>query len=129
MRMPLIHRFRHYILGVLILVALAGIISVSAFPPLDNELLTAINKNGMDLELRSEGRMIADEMLNQVTLQPDSPGTPVHQESNDRDVKFRGANVQVNDGALDHIQILPDFRPFVSFTQSEATVALGDKNG
>ncbi len=82
-----------------------------------------VRKNGVDLDVRSLGRQIADQIAengNVVSIDAVSPipgGTVVPQ------IKFRGGNVQTNDPSLDNIQIFPNFRPFVKFTQSETSVA------
>jgi hypothetical protein len=82
-----------------------------------------LRKLGVDIDLRSGSRMLADELetSNGIVL-PDeqlssSPISTVPQ------VQLRGNNVQVNDPALDFTQIFPGFRPFLHFTQSETSVA------
>jgi hypothetical protein len=96
--------------------------------PRNGTFLTAVSKNGTDLELRSEGKMLADEVLSgQVTLGPEEPITQNTSSGNDGEALV-GSNVQVNDPALDNIQIFPGFRPFLHFTQSETTVAASGQN-
>ena len=87
-----------------------------------------VNKNGIDLDVRSLGRQIADEVAaTGNAVLPDEvspvPGGPVVPQ-----VKLRRGNVQTNDGSLDNIQIFPGTRPFVKFTQSETSVAAHDRN-
>ena len=83
-----------------------------------------IKKNGLDVDIRSLGRQIAEEVAalgNRVAdeISPSSPagGNIVPQ------IQFRGGNIQVNDPSLDNIQVFPGFRPFVKYTQSETSVA------
>ena len=120
--MPNTKRLWLYLTGVL-LMAGAGILTVSGFP-FDTQFLTTVKKNGVDLELRSEGKMMADEVLSgRIMLEADATPSPVSKEDRDEEVEFRGDNVQVNDPALDNIQTFAGLRPFVKFTQSETTVA------
>ena len=113
----------------LLLIAGAGILTVSAVPLLDPDSLATIKKDGVDIELRSEARMMADEMASTGGLILESEVTPVPVPKDmDDEIKFRGSNLQVNDPALDNIQTFPLFRPFVDFTQSETTVAAHGKN-
>src|SRR5207302_10669696 len=126
-RMPNTKRLWLYLTGVL-LMAGAGILTVSGFP-FDTQFLTTVKKNGVDLELRSEGKMMADEVLSgRIMLEADATPSPVSKEDRDEEVEFRGDNVQVNDPALDNIQTFAGLRPFVKFTQSETTVAAHNDN-
>src|SRR5437879_11731090 len=81
-RMPNTKRLWLYLTGVL-LMAGAGILTVSGFP-FDTQFLTTVKKNGVDLELRSEGKMIADEVLSgSVGLERDAHPRPVSNEETD----------------------------------------------
>lgn len=83
----------------------------------------SIRKLGVEVDMRSMSRVLADEVRagGNITLgDVDHPG-PGSQQGGD--VQFRGGNVQVNDPKLDNIQIFPGFRPFVRFTQSETSIA------
>src|SRR6516225_10402059 len=86
-----------------------------------------INKLGIEVDVRSGGRILQDETPPGSVILPDSVnaaggGSTVPQ------IKLRGGNVQVNDPELDYIQIFRGFRPFVHFTQSEVSVAASNRN-
>jgi hypothetical protein len=87
-----------------------------------------VRKKGVDLDARSLGRQIADELTESGNvISVDDPGsgrdwTVVPQ------IKFRGSNVQVNDSSLDNVQTFIARRPFVNFTQSETSVAGAGRN-
>ncbi len=89
-----------------------------------------IKKLGVDLDMRSMGRILADEMIEAggvMALSPDAVGAiqglPVESE-----VKLRGPNIQVNDPTFDTIQIFPGFRPFVHSTESETSISAHGPN-
>jgi hypothetical protein len=87
-----------------------------------------VKKKGVDLDIRSSGRMIADEVAQfgaQVVNDEVSPAPGVTVVSQ---VQLRGDNVQTNDPGLDNIQTLPNTRPFVSYTQSETSIAASGSN-
>jgi hypothetical protein len=87
-----------------------------------------VRKNGVDVDLASEGRLVADDtLLNGGTVTLDLT-TPTGNVVVGHAVQFRGGNVQANDGLLDNEQIFPLFRPFESRTQSETTVAHSGNN-
>jgi hypothetical protein len=90
--------------------------------------ITAINKMGIEIDERSNGRITADETLSSGGVVLEDTITPVPQLFTAPQIKLRGGNVQVNDPALDNIQIFPGFRPFVSFTQSETSLAASGRN-
>lgn len=87
-----------------------------------------LRKLGIDIDLRSGSRVLADELAqNAGIILPDeqvssSPFSTVPQ------VQLRGSNVQANDPSLDSIQTFPGFRPFVHFTESETSVAASGQN-
>ena len=87
-----------------------------------------VRKLGVDLDMRSLGRVMADEVraAGNIILPDDAHPAPGPHE--DADVQFRGGNVQVNDPKLDNIQIFTGLRPFVRFTQSETSVAAFKRN-
>ena len=87
-----------------------------------------VKKKGVDLDIRSHGRQIADEVAALGTQVAHDPATPVPGLSTVPQVQFRGGNVQANDGSLDNIQVFAGFRPFVEFTQSETSVAAFGRN-
>ena len=82
-----------------------------------------VNKNGVDVDLASEGRMAADDTLGGGDLITLDQFTPVQNVVTGHAVQFRGGNTQVNDITLDNEQIFPGFRPFEERTQSETTIA------
>jgi hypothetical protein len=87
-----------------------------------------VRKNGLVVDMRSSGRANADAAARSGNvLTPDAiipvPGLPSL-----RQVQLRGGNTQVNDPSLDNIQIFPGFRPFVSYTQSETSIAAFGRN-
>ena len=87
-----------------------------------------INKNGVELDVRSHGRALADDLLingNSAILNEESPAPGVDVVPQ---IQLRGDNEQVNDGALDNIQVFSGFRPFIKFTQSETSIAASGRN-
>jgi hypothetical protein len=82
-----------------------------------------VKKKGVDLDLRSLGKQVGDEVKQVGTLASSGDSSPVPGGSIVSNKKNRRGNVQVNDPGLDNIQIFPGFRPFVKFTQSETSVA------
>jgi hypothetical protein len=86
-----------------------------------------VNKLGIDVDVRSGGRILQDETPSGTVILPDSP-TTVGGGSTVPQIQLRGGNVQVNDPAQDYIQIFTGFRPFVHFTQSEVSVAAANRN-
>ncbi len=94
----------------------------------DEGIVTAINKAGIEIDERSNGRMIADEALSSGNVVLEDTLTPVPQLFSAPRIQLRGGNVQVNDPGLDNIQIFPGFRPFIEFTQSETSLAASGRN-
>jgi hypothetical protein len=85
-------------------------------------------KNGIDLDVRSAGRQLADQIAESgIQVLEDEVG-PVPGLDIVRQVQLRGPNVQVNDAARDNIQIFPGFRPFINSTQSETSIAAFGRN-
>jgi hypothetical protein len=117
--------------GLALILAIAMALSVSSSAQSGastrGPLVTAVSKFGDDLELRSEGIIMRDEVAGQVMLGPEPAPTFSPSLSHGQNL-LRGANTQVNDPALDNIQIFPGFRPFLHFTQSETTVAAHGQN-
>src|SRR5713101_336372 len=116
-----------YLLLVAFGVAVATALSISSTAQScgsgSSTFLTAIDKSGVELELRSDAKIMADEILSgQVILGPEE--APTQNVSLDTGKQpLRGPNTQVNDSTLDNAQIFAGFRPFLHFTQSETTVA------
>jgi len=87
-----------------------------------------IQKNGIDIDVRSLGKQISDAVQQSDTLASTGGSSAVPSGSIVPQIQTRGGNVQVNDPALDNIQIFPDFPPFVMVTQSETSVAAFGNN-
>jgi hypothetical protein len=118
---------RHVAFGIC-LFASAVVMSIQPVRAQNLPSLGFVNKLGQEIDIRSGGRILADELsaANYVVL-PD-PTTPVPWIPPVPQIQFRGDNVQVNDPSLDSIQIFPGFRPFVRTTQSETSVAAFGRN-
>ena len=87
-----------------------------------------IKKNGVEVDLRSLGRQVADALAeggNSVAL---DEASPVPGETVVPQIQLRGGNVQGNDSTLDNIQVFPGFRPFLEFTQSETSIAASGRS-
>ncbi len=84
---------------------------------------THVKKNGVDVDLRSLGRQLADELAENGNVMEADEISPVLGESVVPSIQLRGPNVQSNDGSLDNVQIFAGFRPFMEFTQSETSLA------
>jgi hypothetical protein len=89
---------------------------------------TAINKAGVEVDLRSVGRMTADAMISSGNVLLANEATPVPGQAVAPSIHTKGTNVQVNDPALDNIQVFNLFRPFVEYTQSETSIAAAGRN-
>ncbi len=115
-----------FLIGLVIAGALALTVTGG---PLDSTFLTAVSKLGMEMELRSDAKILADEVLSgHITLGPEETPPAIPGMRDDDERPLFGPNAQVNDPALDNTQIFPGFRPFLHFTQSEATVAAHGRN-
>ena len=86
-----------------------------------------VSKLGVDVDVRSGGRILQDDLLSGQIILPDS-ASPVGGGSTTPQIQLRGDNVQVNDPGQDYTQIFPGFRPFVRFTQSEVSTAAFNRN-
>jgi len=89
---------------------------------------TIVNKGGAEVDLRSFGRVAADDTIRTGGVLLTNDATPVSGPAVVPQVQTRGGNTQVNDPGLDNIQIFPGFRPFVEFTQSETSIAAVGQN-
>ncbi len=88
-----------------------------------------LRKIGVDIDLRSGSRVLADELAaSGGIILPDEGFSSSSSLGTVPQVQLRGGNVQVNDPSLDTIQIFPNFRPFVHFVQSETSVAASGRN-
>jgi hypothetical protein len=87
-----------------------------------------INKNGIDVDVRSLGKQISDAVQQAGTLAGGGDTSPVPGGSSAAQIQTRRGNVQVNDPGLDNIQILSDLFPVVKFNQSETSLAAFGNN-
>lgn len=94
----------------------------------DGQVPGHINKNGIDVDVRSLGKQISDAVLQAGTLPSAGESSPVPGASVAAQIQTRGSNVQVNDPGLDNVQILSNLFPIVKFTQSETSVAAFGNN-
>jgi len=117
-----------FILVILGVVAALGIPPVSRTQSNDEPARGHVRKRGVDLDVRSLGRQIADDLTENGNLVALDETSPVPGQSVPPQIKLRGENVQTNDGGLDNIQTFPLFRPFVKFTQSETSIAASGRN-
>jgi|SRR5215475_11753355 len=85
------------------------------------------SKSGGDLDLRSAGRFVRDHAAGHVWLGAETVATSSLSVTTAA-TPLPGPNTQVNDPALDNIQIFPSFAPFLHYTQSETTVAAAGSN-
>src|SRR5437016_4981962 len=111
----------------LALTCLATLISVLLAVAQGGPPLGFVNKLGQDIDIRSGGRILADELSAGNVILPDL-ATPVAGVPAVPQIHVRGGNVQVNDPAQDYIQIFPGFRPFVHVIQSETSTAAFGRN-
>src|SRR5713101_8972124 len=117
---------RHVVLG-LALTCLAVLVSVPPAVAQEGPPLGFVNKLGQDIDIRSGGRILADELSAGNVILPDLatpvPGVPAVPQ-----IQFRGGNVQVNDPAQDYIQIFTGARPLLHAVQSETSMAAFGRN-
>jgi hypothetical protein len=84
---------------------------------------TVIVKGGYEIELRSDSKIMADQMSASgkvITL--DEPSDSPGENAGDHE-RFGRGNLQVNNPLFDSIQVFSGFRPFVHSTQSETSIA------
>jgi hypothetical protein len=112
---------------VLLAAALCGLGQAQDPPPNAITFATAVSKSGGDLDLRSTGRFLRDQVVGHVLLGPDAIATSSPSVTTGT-TPLPSPNTQVNDPALDNIQIFPSFAPFLHYTQSETTVAAAGQN-
>ena len=86
-----------------------------------------VNKLGTEVDVRSGGRILADDLASGKVILPDLP-TPVAGIPAVPQIQLRGDNLQVNDPAQTTIQIFTGFRPFVRATRSETSAAAFGRN-
>lgn len=107
--------------------AILPIVLTQPSPAQGGPALGFVSKLGQDIDVRSGGRILADDLSSSTVILPD-PASPVAGVPTAAQVQLRGGNVQVNDPALDYVQIFPGFRPFVRATQSEVSTAAFGRN-
>jgi hypothetical protein len=86
-----------------------------------------VNKLGIEVDVRSGGRILADDLASSNVILPDL-ATPVAGIPAVPQIQLRGDNLQVNDPAQTAIQIFTGFRPFVRATRSETSAAAFGRN-
>ena len=116
------HKFL-VLIGIATMVMTVWLGSASAFQSNAQNAPGIVKKNGFDLDTRSAGRQMADEIATLGNAVPADEISPVPGQDVVPQIHLRGGNVQVNDGNLDNIQIFAGFRPYVKFTQSETSVS------
>ncbi len=87
-----------------------------------------VSKNGVEFDVRSHGRALADDAIANASLPALEEVSPAPGVGVVPQIQFRGGNVQVNDGNLDNIQVFAGFRPFIKYTQSETSIAASGRN-
>src|SRR5215472_6735372 len=121
------HR-RLLLTSVVLLAAALGCLGQAQDPPPNAiTFATAVSKSGGDLDLRSTGRFLRDQVVGHVLLGPDAIATSSPSVTTGT-TPLPSPNTQVNDPALDNIQIFPSFAPFLHYTQSETTIAAAGQN-
>jgi hypothetical protein len=87
-----------------------------------------VTKNGVDVDLRSAGRQVADEVALLGNAVPADAVSPIPGQAVAPQVQLRGGNVQTNDAALDTIYDFGFTRPYLEYTQSETSIAAFGRN-
>src|SRR3989442_4995339 len=82
-----------------------------------------VTKNGVDVDLRSLGRQVADALAESGTLVGFGEVSPDPSETVVPPVQLRGGNAQGNDGSLDNPQVFTRVRSFLALTQTENSLA------
>jgi hypothetical protein len=111
----------------LVSVAFAMCAAALVGPSIAQSPTSFVSKLGVEIDVRSGGRILQDELGIGTVILPDSAG-PVGGGSTVPQIQLRGGNVQVNDPGLDYIQNFTGFRPFVHATQSEVSAAAFGRN-
>jgi hypothetical protein len=113
--------------NLLCLVVLFSAVQVRSAAAQQGPSLGFVTKLGIEVDVRSGGRILADELASGKVILPDLAG-PVAGGSTVPQIQLRGGNVQVNDPLQDFNQIFTGFRPFVRATQSEVAAAASGRN-
>jgi len=105
--------------------AVAALLALTAFSLATSAQVrpTVIVKNGYEFEIRSDTKIMLDDLAASGRVIPLDEPTDGPGDHDGGGLLFRRGNIQVNDPLLDSIQIFPGFRPFVHSTQSETSVA------
>jgi hypothetical protein len=101
---------------------LLGTAAAQSGPPLG-----FVNKLGVEVDVRSGGRILADDLAASSVILPDLAG-PVAGVPTVPQIQLRGGNLQVSNPLNDYVQIFTGFRPFVRATQSEVSAAASGRN-
>lgn len=111
--------------------ALLGLLAVLVLVPglfAQDDFNSIIEKKGIEIDMRSSGRMIASDLAtNGFALTPDTPG-PITGITTVPQIQLRGFNVQANSPDLDNFFSLAGFRTFLNVTQSETSIAARGRN-
>jgi hypothetical protein len=86
-----------------------------------------VTKLGEELDVRSGGLVLREELLASNVILPDLD-SPVAGTDTVPQIQLRGGNVQANSSTEDYVQIFAGFRPFVRATQSEVSTAASGRN-
>ncbi|HJZ71625.1 MAG TPA: sialidase family protein [Vicinamibacterales bacterium] len=87
-----------------------------------------VTKLGEEMDVRSGGRVLADELTASGHIVLPDIDSPVAGTDTVPQIHLRGGNVQVNSSTEDFVQIFTGFRPFVRATQSEVSTAAHGKD-
>src|SRR5439155_8377203 len=99
---------RHIILG-LACTCSAALVTAPLAPAQEGSPLGFVNKLGQDLDVRSGGRVLDDEILSGKVILPEL-ATPIAGVPAIPQIQLRGGNHQVNDPGLDYVQIFASVR-------------------
>src|SRR5262249_15560943 len=94
----------------------------------DDGQLGFVSKLGIDVDVRSGGRILADDLAASGRIILPDADSPVAGTSTVPQIQFRAGNVQANSAIEDYAQIFSGFRPFVRATQSEVSTAAFGRN-
>jgi hypothetical protein len=115
-------------ISMICLVALFSAVLAGAAAAQQGPSLGFVTKLGVEVDVRSNGRIIADELASSGRVMLPDLDTPVAGMPAVPQIQLRGGNVQVNNPLQDFVQIFPRFRPFVRATQSEVSAAAFGRN-
>jgi hypothetical protein len=120
----MLSRFLHFFAAPLLVAATPTVVrSQTLISP------TVVVKNGYDMDMRSDSRILRDEYTaNGGVIPIETEPSPPFVDGRHLRRPVRNPNVQVNDPALDNVQIFPGFRPFVHYTESETSMAAFGQN-